>query len=79
MSKILVLSLVALSLAACKAPITPEAIGKHNLSKGRCTDIPLCDTQGQCRQVNDESVKYVCDMVGGSFEPRELKKQRWLF
>lgn len=79
MSKLIPLALTALILGACKASTTPEAIGEHNLSKGRCTDIPLCDAQGNCKHVSDESVQYVCEMVGGTFEPRELKTRRWFF
>lgn len=72
MNKFICLTFFALLLSACKAPTTPEAIGEHNLSKGRCVDIAMCDANGQCDSVRDESVQYVCQMIGGRFEAREL-------
>lgn len=79
MNKITTVFLLSFMLTACKAPNTPEALGEHNLSKGRCVDIPMCDAQGQCQAIRDESVQYVCEMVGGKFEPREFKKTAWFF
>ncbi len=73
MSRVFVLMLVAGLLTACNVPNTPETIGEHNLSKGRCENIPTCQGE-ECRAVKDESVQYVCEMVGGTFVPRE---HRW--
>lgn len=59
-------------LSACSAPNSPEAIGEHNLSKGKCTDIP-----DNNRPVSDEMVQNACQMVGGQFVPRNHLKRRW--
>lgn len=67
---------LALFLGACFRHETPESLGEHNLSKGKCVNIPAC-SETDCPRLEDEGVQYVCEMLGGEFEPREFKRS-WL-
>lgn len=74
MKKTLLLVLV-LILSSCAKNNSEYALGEHNLSKGKCKNIQNCKG-GKCK---DESVQYVCEMIGGEFQPREFKdKNKWV-
>lgn len=62
-----VLSLVVV-VAGCTRAYTPEALGKHNLSKGECINIK--NAQGNLEN-KDYTTQEVCAMIGGQFVPSE--------
>lgn len=72
MKTILTMLTLGMMITACSAPNSPEAVGEHNLSKGKCVNIP-----DDGRMVSDEMIQNTCMMVGGEFQPRDHLKRRW--
>jgi len=62
----------ALTLTACARGDTTAAVGKHNLSKGDCRGI-----RADGREYREEMTQSNCEMVGGTFSPRNRRKVIW--
>ena len=72
---LIIFSISSLFILGCARTNTGQSLGEHNLSKGKCKNIKSCKN-GKCK---DESVQYVCEMIGGEFQPREIKdKNKWI-
>lgn len=78
MKAIIVLSLGMFCLAGCTQTVTPARAGTHNLSKGKCVDVPCRDAQCRRDLVDEEVTQTHCEIMGGQFVPREIKKRIWL-
>lgn len=72
MSKVLFVLSVALLLGACARADNTTAVGEHNLSKGRCTDIHIKD-----KTYHESMTLNQCKMVSGTFTPRNRKGFVW--
>lgn len=64
-------------LAACSSGNTHMSAGTHNLSKGDCRNIQVCNG-GDCRTYEELMPQAQCEMLGGEFTPRDYRR-RWLF
>ena len=62
----------ALTLTACARGDTTAAVGTHNLSKGTCTAI-----HADGHEYKEEMTQSNCEMVGGTFSPRNRRKVIW--
>lgn len=66
------------ALTACSSGNTQISAGTHNLSKGDCRNIRVCDAAGACRTYDELMPQAQCDMLGGEFTPRDYRRG-WLF
>ncbi|UJF25050.1 hypothetical protein L0B52_02595 [Suttonella sp. R2A3] len=67
--KIVLTTAVALTISACGV-IDGRGAGSHNLSRGTCENISICEQgQSDCRVRKDTMTQNHCEMVGGTFTP----------
>lgn len=72
MGRFLIIILCGAVMTACRH--TPEALGEHNLSLGKCVNITQCQ-DGNCPVYKEKMTIGECDAVGGSFVPRDHKNR----
>lgn len=68
---------LAAVLAACSSGNANISAGTHNLSKGDCRNIQVCEG-GKCRTYHEAMTQAQCAMLGGEYTPRDYKGG-WLF
>ncbi|MDO5089972.1 MAG: hypothetical protein Q4D61_00365 [Cardiobacteriaceae bacterium] len=69
--------LLVAALTGCSSGNANISAGTHNLSKGDCRNIEVCEG-GQCRSYRESLTQAQCAMLGGEFTPRN-PKSGWLF
>lgn len=72
MSKALSVLCLVVLLGGCARADNPAAVGQHNLSKGRCTDIYI-----ENKTYHENMTLNQCNMVGGKFTPRNRQGFIW--